>query len=75
MDLDFLIVLEEKTPSLTLITVMCLNFETPKIIDFPFATYGKSIILVVPIFKHIRVYQTDFNVGGNLGGEKTVSYS
>ena len=71
MDLDFRIVLKEKTPSYTLITIMCLiNFGKPKIIYFLFATKGKSIILDVQIFKHIRVYKTDFNVCGNLGGEK-----
>ena len=37
-------------------TVMCLNFGTPKIINFPFGTNGKLIILGVPIMKHIMVY-------------------
>ena len=37
-------------------TVMCLSIGTPKIINFPFGTNGKLIILGVPIFKHIRVY-------------------
>ena len=32
---------------------MCLNFGTPKMINFPFGTHGKSIILGVLINKHI----------------------
>ena len=35
---------------------MCLIFETPKIINFPFETNGKLIILGVPILNHIRVH-------------------
>ena len=35
--------------------VICLNFGTPKMINFPFGTNGKLIILVVPILKHITV--------------------
>ena len=31
---------------------MCLNFGTPKMMNFPFGTNGKSIILGVPIHKH-----------------------
>ena len=34
---------------------MCLNIETPKIINFPFGTNGKLNVLGVPIFKHVRV--------------------
>ena len=34
---------------------MCLNFGTPKLINFPFGTNGKSIILGVPILKHMTV--------------------
>ena len=32
------------------------NFGTPKIINFPFGTTGKFIILGVPILKHITVF-------------------
>ena len=35
---------------------MCLNFGIPKLINFPFGTNGKSIILGVPILEHIKVY-------------------
>ena len=35
--------------------VIYLNFGTPKIMNFPFGTNGKLIILGVPILKHIRV--------------------
>ena len=38
--------------------VIYLNFGTPKIMNFPFGTNGKFIILGVPILKHIRVYRT-----------------
>ena len=31
------------------------NFGTPKIVNFPFGTIGKLIILSVPILKHIMV--------------------
>ena len=34
---------------------MCPNFGTPKIINFPFGTNGKLLILGVPILKHITV--------------------
>ena len=34
---------------------MCPNFGTPKIINFPFGTNGKFIILGVPILEHITV--------------------
>ena len=34
---------------------MCLDFRTPKIINFPFETNGKLIILVVLVLKLIRV--------------------
>ena len=34
---------------------MCLNFGTPKMINFLFGTNRKSIILGVPILKHITV--------------------
>ena len=36
-------------------TVMCLNYGTPRIINFPFGTNGKLIILGVPILKHIMI--------------------
>ena len=36
-------------------TAMCLHFGTPKTINFPFGTNGKSIILSVPILKHTKV--------------------
>ena len=35
--------------------VIYLNFGTPKIMNFPFGTNGKFIILGVPILKHNRV--------------------
>ena len=35
--------------------VLCLSFGTLKILNFPFGTNGKFIILGVPILKHIRV--------------------
>ena len=31
-----------------IITIMCLRFGTPEMINFPFATNGKLIILGVP---------------------------
>ena len=34
---------------------MCLNIGTPKIINFPFETNGKLLILDVPILKHYRI--------------------
>ena len=34
---------------------MCSNIGTPKIINFPFGTNGKLMVLGVPIFKHFRV--------------------
>ena len=34
---------------------MCLKTGTPKIINFPFGTNGKLMVLGVPIFKHFRV--------------------
>ena len=33
------------------------NIGTPKIINFPFGTNGKLMVLGVPIFKHFRVIQ------------------
>ena len=38
---------------------MCLNTGTPKIINFPFGTNGKLMVLGVPIFKHFRVTSVD----------------
>ena len=38
-----------------MITLMCLNFGTLKIINFPFGTNGKLIVLGVPILTHIMV--------------------
>ena len=35
--------------------IMCSNIGTPKIINFPFGTNGKLMVLGVPIFKHFRV--------------------
>ena len=35
---------------------MCPDIGTPKIINFPFGTNGKFIILGVPILKHITVF-------------------
>ena len=32
---------------------MCLNIGTPKIINFPFGTNGKLMVLGVPVFKHL----------------------
>ena len=37
--------------------IMCLNIGTPKIINFPFGTNGKLMVLGVPVFKHFRVTQ------------------
>ena len=34
---------------------MGLNIRTPKTINFPFVPNGKSMVLGIPIFKHIRV--------------------
>ena len=35
---------------------MYLTFGTHKVINFPFGTNGKFIILHVPVFKHIMVH-------------------
>ena len=35
--------------------VICPDFKTPKILNFPFGTNGKFIIFSFPIFKHIMV--------------------
>ena len=35
--------------------IMCSDIGTPKIINFPFGTNGKLMVLGVPIFKHFRV--------------------
>ena len=45
-------ILGSGVPILRDITVRCLNFGTPKIINFPFGTNGKLIILGVPILTH-----------------------
>ena len=37
------------------LNIFSLNIGTPKTIDFPFGTNGKSMILSVPILKHFRV--------------------
>ena len=37
------------------LNIFGLNIGTPKTIDFPFGTNGKSMILSVPILKHLRV--------------------
>ena len=37
------------------LNIFSLNIVTPKTIDFPFGTNGKSMILSVPILKHFRV--------------------
>ena len=37
------------------LNILGLNTGTPKTIDFPFGTNGKSMILSVPILKHFRV--------------------
>ena len=43
---------------------MCPNFGTAKIINFPFGTNGKLIILGVPILKHVMVcYSCSENIG------------
>ena len=34
---------------------MCSNVGTSKIINFPFGTNGKLMVLGVPILKHFRV--------------------
>ena len=41
-------------------TLMHLPFGTPKLINFPFETNGKLIILDVPILWHIMAAQYDF---------------
>ena len=35
--------------------MMCLTIGTPKIVNFPFGTNGKLMVLGVPILKHFRV--------------------
>ena len=35
--------------------IVCSNIGTPKIINFPFGTNGKLMVLGVLIFKHLRV--------------------
>ena len=40
--------------------IMCSNIGTPKIINFPFGTNGKLIVLGVPILKHFRVLFSNF---------------
>ena len=45
--------------------LLCLIFGIPRIINFPFGTNGKLIILGVPILKHLRVFVM-FAVGGRL---------
>ena len=35
-----------------------LTIETPEPINFPFVPNGKIIVLGVPIFKHIRLFQS-----------------
>ena len=40
------------------VSIICLNFRIPKIIDFPFGTNGKFISLVVPVLKLITLYCT-----------------
>ena len=35
---------------------MCLNIGIPKILNFPFGTNGKLMVLGVPILKHIKVF-------------------
>ena len=34
---------------------MCPNIGTPKIINFPFGTNGKFMVLGVPLLRHFRV--------------------
>ena len=41
---------------------MCLNFGTPKTINFPFGTNGKFMVLDVPILKQ------------NIGTPKTINF-
>ena len=36
-------------------TVICQNFRTPKIINFPFEQMENSFFLSVPVFKHVMV--------------------
>ena len=38
------------------LNIFGLNIVTPKTIDFPFGTNGKSMILSVPILTHFRVF-------------------
>ena len=37
------------------LTLLCLDIGTPKIVNFPFGTNGKLMVLGVPILKHFRV--------------------
>ena len=48
----------------TIFIVIFQNFGTPKIINFPFLTNGKLIILGAPVLKHIVVfsYKTRFSL-------------
>ena len=38
---------------------MCLNIGTPYNHHFPFGTYGKVVVLGVPILKHFRVNRNE----------------
>ena len=51
--------------------IMCSNIETPKIINFPFGTNGKLMVIGVPIFKHSRV-DSDEIAHGTLCKHNTV---
>ena len=63
---------------------MCINFGTPKTINFPFRTNGKSMILGVPMLKHITVACLNecteiaialpsIGIGGSLSGSVLVA--
>ena len=42
---------------LAALSAIGLSIGTPKIINFPFGTNGKLIILGVPIFRHIKIFK------------------
>ena len=58
--------------------IMCSNTGTPKIINFPFGTNGKLMVLGVPIFEHFRVIciiiVPQETHGSKFLGRTTVSY-
>ena len=51
---------------------MCPNFGTPKMINFPFGTNGKFIMLGVPVLKHITVHCLPNFYGVTLAGKNRI---